>query len=153
VTAPLDITGVIAGYGKKTVVAGVDLAVRPGEIVTVLGHNGAGKTTLLRAVFGLITARAGRVMFDGRDITGRAPSANIADGVALVPQGHGIFRSLSVRQTLERGGFIAAEVGGDGAYHLAGSGVHVDEHEVGGELATARADFAGLVDRERSSVE
>jgi branched-chain amino acid transport system ATP-binding protein len=104
-TALLAISSLTAGYGKKTVVNGVDLDVQPGEIVTMLGHNGAGKTTLLRTVFGLIRATGGSVRFDGRDITGRPPSANIADGLALVPQGHGIFRSLSVRQNLELGGF------------------------------------------------
>jgi branched-chain amino acid transport system ATP-binding protein len=99
----------VAGYGKKTVVRGVDLTVEPGEIVTVLGHNGAGKTTLLRAVFGLNSVRDGRVTFEGRDITGRTPSANIADGFALVPQGHGIFRSLNVVQNLELGGFSVTD--------------------------------------------
>jgi len=105
VTALFGTRNLVAGYGKKTVVRGVDLEVGPGEIVTVLGHNGAGKTTLLRAVFGLNRVRDGQVMFAGRDITGRTPSANIADGIALVPQGHGIFRSLSVVQNLELGGF------------------------------------------------
>lgn len=104
-TALLAIEGIVAGYGKKIVVNGVDLAVHAGEIVTVLGHNGAGKTTLLRAVFGLARARSGRVTFEGRDITGRPPSANIADGIALVPQGHGIFRTLTVKQNLELGAF------------------------------------------------
>jgi branched-chain amino acid transport system ATP-binding protein len=109
VSALLEIAGLVGGYGKKTVVNGVDLAVHSGEIVTVLGHNGAGKTTLLRTVFGLQRAFAGQVRFDGRDITGRAPSANIADGVALVPQGHGIFRTLSVTQNLELGGFAITD--------------------------------------------
>ena len=108
-TALLEVAGLTSGYGKKTVVTGIDLALHTGEIVVVLGHNGAGKTTLLRTIFGLIRARAGRVTFDGRDITGRAPSANIADGLALVPQGHGIFRTLSVRQNLELGGFAVTE--------------------------------------------
>ena len=108
-TALLEVAGLTSGYGKKTVVTGIDLALHTGEIVVVLGHNGAGKTTLLRTIFGLIRARAGRVSFDGRDITGRAPSANIADGLALVPQGHGIFRTLSVRQNLELGGFAVTE--------------------------------------------
>ncbi len=108
-SALLSISGLVAGYGKKTVVNGVDLDVHAGEIVTVLGHNGAGKTTLLRTVFGLIKARAGTVRFDGRAITGRLPSDNIADGVALVPQGHGIFRTLSVLQNLELGGFAITD--------------------------------------------
>jgi branched-chain amino acid transport system ATP-binding protein len=78
-------------------------------VTAVLGHNGAGKTTLLRTIFGLTRARSGTVTFDDRDITGRSPSHNIADGLALVPQGHGIFRTLSVRQNLELGGFSVTE--------------------------------------------
>ncbi|TCR62533.1 ABC transporter ATP-binding protein [Bosea sp. BK604] len=108
-SARLVIEGLNAGYGKKTVVNGVDLVVEPGEIVTVLGHNGAGKTTLLRGIFGLIRLKSGKVGFDGRDITGRSPSDNILDGVALVPQGHGIFRSLTVQQNLELGGFSVTD--------------------------------------------
>jgi branched-chain amino acid transport system ATP-binding protein len=105
VTALLTVTGLRAGYGKKIVVNGVDLALDANEIAVVLGHNGAGKTTLLRTIFGLIKTRSGSVSFAGRDITGRTPSANITDGLALVPQGHGIFRTLGVRQNLELGGF------------------------------------------------
>jgi branched-chain amino acid transport system ATP-binding protein len=109
VTALLAVVGLAAGYGKKTVVSGIDLTLHPGEIVTVLGHNGAGKTTLVRAIFGLIRSRAGTVTFAAREITGRSPSANIADGLALVPQGHGIFRSLSVRRNLELGSFAVTD--------------------------------------------
>lgn len=108
-TALLAVSGLAAGYGKKIVVHNVDLAVQANEIAVVLGHNGAGKTTLLRAIFGLIKARSGSVSLDGRDITGRGPSANIADGLALVPQGHGIFRTLGVRQNLELGGFAVTD--------------------------------------------
>jgi branched-chain amino acid transport system ATP-binding protein len=109
VTALLSVAGLAAGYGKKTVVSGIDLALSRGEIVVVLGHNGAGKTTLLRAIFGLIRSRAGTVTFGAREITGRSPSANIADGLALVPQGHGIFRTLSVRRNLDLGSFAVTD--------------------------------------------
>lgn len=110
-SALLQVSGLAAGYGKKTVVSGFDLTLEPGEIVVVLGHNGAGKTTLVRAIFGLIRTRAGQVTFGGREITGRSPSDNIADGLALVPQGHGIFRTLSVWQNLELGGFVVGDRG------------------------------------------
>ena len=83
----------------------VDFEIAAGEIVTIFGHDGAGKTTLLRAMFGLTRPRAGEVRLAGSIITGRAPSLNIADGLAMVPQGHGIFRTLSVLQNLELGGF------------------------------------------------
>jgi len=108
-SALLAASGVIAGYGKKEIVRGVDLAVGEGEVLLVLGHNGAGKTTLMRALFGLLPLRAGRVGFAGHDITGRRPADNVADGLAFVPQGHGIFRTLSVRDNLELGAFALKE--------------------------------------------
>lgn len=101
----LEATGLVAGYGKKEVLRGVDLALRQGEVLVVLGHNGAGKTTLMRALFGLAKPRAGSVGFAGRDITGRSPADNVADGLAFIPQGHGIFPTLSVRDNLELGAF------------------------------------------------
>ena len=105
-SAPLlEVSGLAAGYGKKRVLHGLDLALHAGEILLVLGHNGAGKTTLLQTIFGLLPPMAGRVSFDGHEITGRAPAANVRDGIALVPQGHGIFRSLTVRTNLELGAF------------------------------------------------
>jgi branched-chain amino acid transport system ATP-binding protein len=108
-SALLSAAGIAAGYGKKEIVRGVDLAVDDGEVLLVLGHNGAGKTTLMRALFGLLTPRAGRVSFAGRDITGRRPAENVAQGLAFIPQGHGIFPTLSVRDNLELGAFALAE--------------------------------------------
>ncbi len=104
-SALLAAAGIVAGYGKKEIVRGVDLAVAEGEVLLLLGHNGAGKTTLMRALFGLLPPRAGRVGFAGRDITGRNPADNVADGLAFIPQGHGIFPALSVRDNLELGAF------------------------------------------------
>jgi branched-chain amino acid transport system ATP-binding protein len=108
-SALLEATGVAAGYGRKEIVRGVDLAVEAGEVLLVLGHNGAGKTTLMRALFGLLPPRAGRVAFGGADITGRRPADNVAAGIAFIPQGRGIFRSLSVRDNLELGAFGLAD--------------------------------------------
>jgi branched-chain amino acid transport system ATP-binding protein len=108
-SALLEAAGIVAGYGKKEIVRGVDLAVAEGEVLLVLGHNGAGKTTLMRALFGLLPPRAGRVGFAGRDITGRSPADNVADGLAFIPQGHGIFPTLSVRDNLELGAFALKE--------------------------------------------
>ena len=92
-------------FGGITAISELDITLRSGQITGLVGPNGAGKTTLLRTIFGLIKARSGGVSFAGRDITGRSPSANITDGLAMVPQGHGIFRTLGVRQNLELGGF------------------------------------------------
>ncbi|HLJ63431.1 MAG TPA: ABC transporter ATP-binding protein [Stellaceae bacterium] len=109
--ALLDIRGLHAGYGKKEVVRGVDLEVGAGEIVLVLGHNGAGKTTLMRAVFGLHEQQTGRVLFDGQAIAGRRPAEIVKLGLAFVPQGHGVFRSLSVRDNLALGAFTLKQSG------------------------------------------
>ena len=106
--AILEVRSLAAGYGKKQIVNGIDLALGRGEILLVLGHNGAGKTTLMRAIFGLLKPTAGEVTYDGKPIAGRSPGDNVAEGIAFVPQGHGIFRTLSVRDNLELGGFIMA---------------------------------------------
>jgi len=104
--AVLETAGLSAGYGKKTAVADVDLSLAEREVLVVLGHNGAGKTTLLRAIFGLIVPSAGRVLYRGRVITGRGPAANVADGIAFVPQGHGLFPTLSIRDNLGLGAYV-----------------------------------------------
>jgi branched-chain amino acid transport system ATP-binding protein len=110
-SALLEATGIAAGYGRKEIVRGVDLAVEAGQVLLVLGHNGAGKTTLMRALFGLLRPRAGRIAFGGEEITGRRPADNVAAGIAFIPQGRGIFRSLSVRDNLELGAFGLADRG------------------------------------------
>lgn len=104
--AILETRGLEAGYGKKRTVHGVDLTLNQGETLLILGHNGAGKTTLVRAIFGLNKPFAGTVHYDGKDITGRSPAENVADSIAFVPQGHGIFPSLTVRDNLELGGYV-----------------------------------------------
>ena len=95
-----------AGYGRKQVLNAVDLSLGEREILLMLGHNGAGKTTLLRSIFGLGRIMGGRVLYRGAEITGRKPAENVAAGLAYVPQGHGVFRSLSVADNLELGGFV-----------------------------------------------
>lgn len=101
-----------AGYGKKEVVHGLNLQLYQGEILVVLGHNGAGKTTTMGALFGMHPPSRGRVLFEGQDITGRTPAANVRAGVAYVPQGHGIFTRLSVRANLELGAFALKDKSG-----------------------------------------
>jgi branched-chain amino acid transport system ATP-binding protein len=108
-SAALSTIGLAAGYGKKTVIRSIDIAVQPGEIVGVLGHNGAGKTTLARAICGIITPRQGRVMLGDADITGRSPARNVLGGLAIVPQGHGIFPTLTVAKNLELGGLVVRD--------------------------------------------
>jgi branched-chain amino acid transport system ATP-binding protein len=87
-------------YGSSHVLQGVDFAVRAGETVGLMGRNGMGKTTLLRSVLGLVKPRGGAVRVKGRDMTRAAPHAVALQGVAFVPEGRGIFPSLTVRENL-----------------------------------------------------
>lgn len=102
----LKVSGLVAGYGKKRVVDGVDFEVPAGSIVLLLGHNGAGKTSFARALFGLLQIESGRVWLGEQEITGRSPARNVAAGFAFVPQGHGVFRTLTVADNLELGAFV-----------------------------------------------
>jgi branched-chain amino acid transport system ATP-binding protein len=95
-----------AGYGRIDILHDVSLAVRPGEIVSVIGPNGAGKSTAFKTVVGFLTPRAGRVRFDGADITGLRPDLVLRRGLAYVPQGRIVFPQMTVRENLEMGGFI-----------------------------------------------
>src|SRR5882672_10436684 len=102
----LEVRNLAASYGKHQALAGVDLDVAAGEIVVILGANGAGKSTLLKAIAGLVRARApARIAFDGRDLTALAPHEIVEAGIALVPEGRGIFAELTVRENLELGAF------------------------------------------------
>ena len=96
----LEIEGIETCYGLSQVLFGVSLSIAPGEIVTLMGRNGMGKTTTVRSVMGLTQARAGRVLFRGKDIRG-LPAYRIAQlGIGLVPEGRQIFPNLSVRENL-----------------------------------------------------
>jgi ABC-type branched-subunit amino acid transport system ATPase component/ABC-type branched-subunit amino acid transport system permease subunit len=93
-------------YGHVQVLFGVDLDVRPGEIVALLGTNGAGKTTILRALSGISTASAGSITFEGQDITRLPPHRVAAAGIAQVPGGKAIFPSLTVAEHLRLAGWL-----------------------------------------------
>jgi branched-chain amino acid transport system ATP-binding protein len=96
----LAVRGLQAWYGESHVLHGVDLEVRRGEVVTLLGRNGAGKTTTLKSVMGIVTQRAGSVLYDGAE-TIRLPSNRIAWlGIAFCPEERGIFASLTVLENL-----------------------------------------------------
>src|SRR5262249_33874987 len=98
---------VVAGYGRETILHGLSFAVRRGAITTVIGPNGAGKSTAFKASFGMLPVRAGRIFFDGKEITNRTPRQLIACGICYVPQGRNIFPELSVLHNLELGGVAA----------------------------------------------
>ncbi len=99
----LSIEGVRAAYGRIEALKGVDLEIRRGEIVSLIGANGAGKSTLMMSVFGKPRPHAGRIMFDGRDIT-RMPAHEIARlHIAQSPEGRRIFPRMSVAENLRMG--------------------------------------------------
>jgi branched-chain amino acid transport system ATP-binding protein len=94
----LALEGLTAGYDGAAAIRDVGLEVRAGEVVALLGANGAGKTTTLRAVSGLIKPMAGRVVFEGEDVTRTSPSARARLGIAHVPEGRGLFFGLTVAE-------------------------------------------------------
>src|SRR6195952_2809569 len=105
----LSLKGVEAGYGRIRALHGIDLEVRAGEIVTLLGANGAGKTTTLKTISGLVRATTGSVTFEGQELVGRKASDIARLGVVHVPEGRHVLRGLSVRENLELGGFTVAD--------------------------------------------
>ena len=100
----LSVAGLVAGYGKITVLHGVDLIVRPGEIVALLGPNGAGKTTLLSAISGLLPW-TGQASFDGQTLSGVSPRETARRGLVHVVEGHRVFTQLSVTDNLLLAGY------------------------------------------------
>lgn len=102
----LELRGVSVSYGGVEVVHRADLKVDRGEVVGMIGPNGAGKTSLLRAVCGLLRPSTGEVLLEGRALNGMAPEEIARLGLALVPEGRHVFRTLTVRENLllaERG--------------------------------------------------
>jgi urea transport system ATP-binding protein len=89
-----------AAYGESQVLWGVDLDVRAGQVVCLMGRNGVGKTTLLRAIMGIMLTRGGRVRFGDDDITGWSPDRRARAGIGYVPQGREIFPHLTVAENL-----------------------------------------------------
>ncbi len=92
-------------YGGVRAVGGVSLQVGRGEVVALLGANGAGKSSTLRAAVGSVRARAGRVVFDGQDITGTPPHRLVGRGMAMIPEGARVFARQSVEANLRLGAF------------------------------------------------
>ncbi len=96
----LELQSVTAGYGESMVLRDVSFSVGDGEVVALLGPNGAGKTTLLRTATGFVKPRSGRVTFAGADLTGSAPYRYVRAGLCHLPEGRGIFPSLTVGENL-----------------------------------------------------
>jgi branched-chain amino acid transport system ATP-binding protein len=101
----LSIEQLQVAYGGIRAVKGIDLAVNAGELVCLIGANGAGKTTTLRAITGLVRAASGAVRYDGVDITRMKPHEIARRGLALVPEGRGVFAQLTIEENLAMGAY------------------------------------------------
>ena len=99
------VRGVDAGYGGRQVLFGVDIDIKEGEIVALLGTNGAGKSTLLKAISGVVEADRGAIVLDGRDITHAPPNEIAGLGISQMPGGQGVFGSLTVGENLRLAGW------------------------------------------------
>ncbi|MDP8923205.1 MAG: ABC transporter ATP-binding protein [Chloroflexota bacterium] len=109
--ATLDVQNIHTFYGNIHALQGVSLAVRDGEIVTLIGANGAGKSTTLRTISGLLQPREGQVVLDGRRMNGIPPHAIVEQGVVQVPEGRRIFSRMTVLENLEMGAFARRDRG------------------------------------------
>ena len=101
----LRITALESGYGRIPVLKGIDLGVRAGELVALVGANGAGKTTLLRAISGVQPVSAGRIEFDGERVDAAPPEERVRRGMVQVPEGRQVFGPLSVEDNLRLGAY------------------------------------------------
>jgi branched-chain amino acid transport system ATP-binding protein len=136
--ALLEVAEVYTAYDKADVLQGVSLGVASGSITCLLGSNGSGKTTLIRSILGLTAPRAGRIVFDGRDITGLATHQVIAAGIACIPEGRKVFPKLTAEENLRVG-----------AYQESSDAVTrsriVEIYEIFPRLAERRAQIAGTM--------
>lgn len=104
----LEISGLTAGYHRSVpTIRDVAATITSGETVAVIGPNGAGKSTFIKAIFGLCTVHSGRVELDGTPLVGLPASKVVAHGLAYVPQVSNVFPTLTVKENLEMGGFLA----------------------------------------------
>jgi branched-chain amino acid transport system ATP-binding protein len=104
-TAQLEIENVTTAYDKADVLEGVSLSIARGRITCLLGSNGSGKTTLIRSILGLTPPRAGRIAFEGADITALPTHKVIAAGIACIPEGRKVFPKLTAEENLRLGAY------------------------------------------------
>jgi branched-chain amino acid transport system ATP-binding protein len=105
----LKASGISAGYGDVRVLHEVDITVKAGEIVCLIGSNGAGKTTLLRTLSGVATAAAGSILFAGQDVLGLSAQEIVRRGIAHVPEGRRLFAGMTVRDNLLMGSYMRGD--------------------------------------------
>jgi branched-chain amino acid transport system ATP-binding protein len=105
-TPVLELKDLSVSYGGIQAVRGINLTVNQGELVTLIGANGAGKSTTLRAITGLVHPAAGKVFYEGQDITNTASFKLVERGLVMVPEGRGIFGQLTIEENLAMGAFV-----------------------------------------------
>ncbi len=103
--ALLSVRGLEVAYGGIRAVKGVDIDVRAGELVTLIGANGAGKTSTLKAIMGLLAPRAGEVVYDGQSLLGRGAHELVGKGLAMVPEGRGVFARMTIVENMQMGAY------------------------------------------------
>ena len=127
----LKLENVSVNYGAIEALTGISMHVEAGEVVTLIGANGAGKTTTLRTITGLLQPRAGKISFEGEDISGRPTHRLVAKGISMSPEGRGVFANLSVRENLQMGAYLKK-----------------DKRAIAAEMARAFEMFPRLKERE-----
>jgi len=119
----LDLKKLEVAYGGIHAVKGIDVEVGQGELVCLIGANGAGKTTTLKGICGLLPVKAGKIFYDGADITGKPAFQLVRRGLAMVPEGRGVFGALTIEENLAMGAYIRNDRDGikadiERVYHL-----------------------------------
>ncbi len=119
----LELKKIEVAYGGIHAVKGIDLEVGQGELVCLIGANGAGKTTTLKGICGLLPIKAGKIFYDGADITGKPAFKLVRRGLAMVPEGRGVFGALTIEENLTMGAYIRNDREGikadiERVYHL-----------------------------------
>ncbi len=112
----LDVRGLQVSYGGILAVKGVDFVVGEGELVSLIGSNGAGKTTTMKAITGMLPHAGGEVLYRGRSIAGMGAWDLVRDGLAMVPEGRGVFARMTILENLQMGAYIrtdAADIAAD----------------------------------------
>jgi branched-chain amino acid transport system ATP-binding protein len=105
----LKVTGLKVSYGGIKAVKGIDLEVREGELVTLIGSNGAGKTTTMKAITGMLLAEAGEIVYQGESIRGMGSWDLVKRGLAMVPEGRGVFTRMTITENLLMGAYVRTD--------------------------------------------
>ena len=111
-TPLLELRGLKVSYGGIHAVKGIDLDVKNGELVCLIGANGAGKTTTLKGICGLLPVREGTIGYAGSDITGKPAFELVRRGLAMVPEGRGVFGALTIEENLQMGAYARSDSAG-----------------------------------------